>query len=59
MHKDIKKIIEDIQNESKNAKVDKIYLNKLYTKSTKREKINSLQFVQDLKEILSDEGRTD
>ena len=58
MHKDIKKIIEDIQNESKNAKVDKIYLNKLYTKSNKREKINSLQFVQDLKEILSDERRT-
>ena len=59
MHKAIKKIIEDIQNESKNAKVDKIYLNKLYTKNTKTEKINSLQFVQDLKEILSDEGRTD
>ena len=31
MHKDIKKIIEDIQNESKNAKVDKIYLNEINT----------------------------
>lgn len=59
MHKDIKKVIEDIQNESKNAKVDKIYLNKLYNKNTKREKINNLQFIQDLKEILSDARRAD
>lgn len=58
MHKDIKKVIEDLQNESKNAKVDKIYLS-TYTKSAKKEKINSLQFIQDLKEILSSERRTD
>ena len=57
-HKDVKKIVEDIQNETKNAKVDKIYLN-TYIKNTKREKINSLQFIQDLKEILQDDRRAD
>ena len=57
-HKDVKKIVEDIQNETKNAKVDKIYLN-TYVKSTKREKINSLQFIQDLKEIFQDDRRAD
>lgn len=51
MHKDILKIINDIKSESKNAKIDKLYIkNNLYINN--KVKINSFQFIKDITEIL-------
>jgi hypothetical protein len=51
MHKDILKIMNEIKSESKNAKIDNLYIkNNLYINN--KVKIDSSQFIRDITEIL-------